>query len=602
MTTPENDDVISPQQAVTLHGLFLARVRRTRDKIAYRYFDNRQSVWVDLSWGQMLEQVARWQAALAQEGLAKGDRVALMLRNCPQWVMFDQAAMSLGLVVVPLYTVDRAENIAYIVNDAQVKVVLFETAEQWQELSGVVGQMGCVQRFVSLDDFKSQEARLVPAAKYLHAQSVELLPAVPCESDELASIIYTSGTTGKPKGVMLSHSNMLSNIYDGRATFAVFKSDLMLSFLPLSHTFERTCGYYMQVMTGATVAYARSIPLLSEDLQTIRPTLLISVPRIYERIYGAINTKLRDGSPLKRMLFKLAVDVGWSRFQHAQGRAGWKFSFLLWPLLQKLVAQKIMDRLGGRLRTAVTSGAALAPEISRMFIGLGLPVVQGYGLTETSPIVAGNKLDNNFPDSVGQAIRGVQVKVGEQSALLVKGPNVMMGYWNNPEATRAMIDADGWLNTGDTARISETGHIYITGRLKEIIVLSNGEKMPPADIEAAILHDPLIDQVMICGEARPYLVALAVLNPEVWPAVAAKVGVRSDMPESLTDSNVEAKVLRRIARNMSEFPGYANVHRVLLLREPWTIDNGLLTPTLKLKRAVVAQRFAAQIDELYKGH
>ena len=602
MGTPENDDVISPQQAVTLHGLFLERARRSQDKIAYRYFDNRQSVWVDLSWGQMFEQVARWQAALAQEGLVKGDRVALMLRNCPQWVMFDQAAMSLGLIVVPLYTVDRAENIAYIVNDSQVKVLLFETAEQWQELSGVVGQMGCVQRFVSLDDFKSKETRLVSAARYLHTQSVQLQPAVPCESNELASIIYTSGTTGKPKGVMLSHSNMLSNIYDGMATFAIYPDDLLLSFLPLSHTFERTCGYYMQVMTGATVAYARSIPLLAEDMLTIRPTLLISVPRIYERIYGAVNTKLREGSPLKRMLFNLAVHVGWARFQHQQGRGGWKPLFLLWPLLQKLVAQKILDRLGGRLRTAITSGAALAPEISRMFIGLGLPVVQGYGLTETSPIVAGNKLDKNFPDSVGQAIRGVQVRLGEQSALLVKGPNVMMGYWKNPEATKAMIDANGWLNTGDTAHISETGHIYITGRLKEIIVLSNGEKMPPADMEAAILHDPLIDQVMIYGEGRPYLVALAVLNPEVWPQVAAKVGVRSDMPESLTDSNVEAKVLRRIARNISGFPGYANVHRVLLLQEPWTIDNGMLTPTLKLKRAAVAQQFAAQIDELYKGH
>ncbi len=601
MNPAENDDVISPQQAVTLHGLFLERVRRSRDRIAYRYFDNRQSVWVDLSWGQMLEQVARWRAALAQEGLAKGDRVALMLRNCPQWVMFDQAAMSLGLIVVPLYTVDRAENIAYIVNDAQVKVVLFETAEQWQELSGVVGQMGCVRRFVALDDFRSSEERLASAGKYL-PQLPQLQPAVPCESGELASIIYTSGTTGKPKGVMLSHGNMLSNIYDGMATFAVLKDDLLLSFLPLSHTFERTCGYYMQVMTGATVAYARSIPQLAEDMLTIRPTLLISVPRIYERIYGAVNTKLREGSPLKRMLFKLAVDVGWSRFQHQQGRSGWKPSFLLWPLLQRLVAQKILNRLGGRLRTAITSGAALAPEISRMFIGLGLPVVQGYGLTETSPIVAGNKLDNNFPDSVGQAIRGVQVKIGEQSALLVKGPNVMMGYWNNPEATKAMIDAQGWLNTGDTARISETGHIYITGRLKEIIVLSNGEKMPPADMEAAIMHDPLIDQVMVYGEGKPYLVALAVLNPAVWPQIAAKVGVRHDMPESLTDSNVEAKVLRRIARNISSFPGYAKVHRVLLLEEPWTVDNGMLTPTLKLKRAIVAQRFVAQIDELYKGH
>jgi len=602
MPIPRNDDVISPQQAVTLHGLFLERVRRTPDKIAYSYFDLLQSVWVDLSWEQMLEQVARWQAALSREGLVKGDRVAIMLRNCPQWVMFDQAAMSLGLIVVPLYTVDRAENIAYIVNDAQVKVLLFETAAQWQELSGVVGQMTCVQRFVAMDDFKSNETRLVSAARYLHEYLVPLQPAVPCETGELASIIYTSGTTGKPKGVMLSHGNMLSNIYDGMQTFAVLGDDLLLSFLPLSHTFERTCGYYMQVMTGARVAYARSIPLLAEDMLTIRPTLLISVPRIYERIHSAVNAKLREGSQLKRMLFNLAIHVGWQRFEYQQKRGGWKPLFLMWPLLQKLVAQKILDRMGGRLRTAITSGAALAPEISHMFVGLGLPVVQGYGMTETSPIVAGNKLDNNFPDSVGQAIRGVQVRIGDQSALLVKGPNVMMGYWKNPEATSAMIDANGWLNTGDTAHISETGHIYITGRLKEIIVLSNGEKMPPGDMEAAIMHDPLIDQVMIYGEGRPYLVALAVLNPEVWLSVAAKVGVRHDMPESLTDVNVEAKVLRRIARNIRGFPGYANVHRVLLLRDPWTIDNGLLTPTLKLKRATVAKQFAAEIDELYKGH
>jgi long-chain acyl-CoA synthetase len=539
---------------------------------------------------------------LLREGLAKGDRVALMLRNCPQWVMFDQAAMSLGLIVVPLYTVDRAENIAYIVNDSQVKVLLFETSEQWKELSGVVGQMGGVQRFVALDEFKSEESRLTSAARYLHLQLVELKPPVPCETGELASIIYTSGTTGKPKGVMLSHSNMLSNIYDGMATFAMLQDDILLSFLPLSHTFERTCGYYMQVMTGARVAYARSIPLLAEDMLTIRPTLLISVPRIYERIHAAVNAKLREGSPAKRLLFNLAVHVGWDRFLHEQGRGRWKFSFLLWPLLQKLVAQKILDRMGGRLRTAITSGAALAPEISHLFVGLGLPVVQGYGMTETSPIVAGNKLDNNFPDSVGQPLRGVQVKIGAQSALLVKGPNVMLGYWKNPEATSAILDADGWLNTGDTAHISETGHIYITGRLKEIIVLSNGEKMPPADMEAAILHDPLLDQVMICGEGKPYLVALAVLNAELWPHIAAKVGVRHDMPESLTDSNVEAKVLRRIARNISAFPGYAKVHRVLLLRDPWTIENGMLTPTLKLKRTAVSKQFALQIEELYKGH
>jgi long-chain acyl-CoA synthetase len=599
--TGTKEDVIDPQQAGTLHGLFLERVRRSPDKEAYRHFDATRNEWVSLSWKQMRAEVARWQAAMAREGLQKGDRVAIMLRNCPQWVMYDQAAMSLGLVVVPLYTVDRAENIAYIVNDSQCKVMLFETADQWKELSGVLGQMSCVQRFISLDKVPGDDARLKSAAEYLPA-SAELQPAPPCQSGELASIIYTSGTTGKPKGVMLSHNNMLSNAYDAMGTFLVRSDDLMLSFLPLSHTFERTCGYYLQVLTGATVAYARSIPLLSEDLQTIRPTILISVPRIYERINAAIKAKLDEGSALKRALFHLAVEVGWARFLRDQRRGGWKPSFLLWPVLNALVAKKILARFGGRLRTAVSGGAALPAEISHLIVGLGVPVVQGYGMTETSPIATGNSLDDNYPDSVGKPIRNVQVRLGPQSELQVKGPNVMMGYWNNPEATKAMIDPEGWLSTGDIAHISPTGHVYITGRLKEIIVLSNGEKIPPADMEAAILNDPLIDQVMIYGEGKPYLVALAVLNPEVWPQVAAKVGVRPDMPESLKDSNVEAKVLRRIARNISSFPGYAKVHRVLLLTAPWNIDNGLLTPKLSLKRNKVVEVFGKEIEELYKGH
>jgi len=597
----QTDYVITPQQAGTLHGLFLERVKRTPDAEAYRYFDTAHNTWLSFTWRQMAAEVARWQAALAGENLQKGERVALMLRNCPQWVMYDQAAMSLGLVTVPLYTVDRAENIAYIVNDSGAKVVLFETAEQWQELRAVRAQMPNVQRFVALDKITGDDARLVAAADYLPASAAAQAP-VPTRTDELASIIYTSGTTGKPKGVMLSHGNMLSNAADALGTFIVYPNDLLLSFLPLSHTFERTVGYYLSMMTGARVAYARSIPLLSEDLQTIQPTILVSVPRIYERVYAAISAKLDEGPALKKKLFGLAVNVGWDRFLHEQGRGGWKLSFLLWPLLNKLVAQKILDRLGGHMRTAVSGGAALAPEISRVFVGLGLQVVQGYGLTETSPIVTVNPIDQNFPDSVGKPIRNVQVKLGAQNALLVKGPNVMMGYWNNPEATRAMIDADGWLNTGDIARISDTGHVYITGRLKEIIVLANGEKIPPADMEAAILHDPLIDQCMIYGEGKPYLVALAVLNPAVWAEVAAKVGVMPDMPESLTDSNVEAKVLRRIARNISSFPGYAKVNRVRLLTEPWTIDNGMLTPKLSLRRNKVVEKFSAEIDSLYEGH
>jgi long-chain acyl-CoA synthetase len=594
--------LVKPEEAVTLHGLFLERVKRTPDTVAYRYFDARQEAWLALTWAQTLTQIARWQAALLREHLQPGDRVALMLRNCPQWVMFDQAALSLGLVVVPLYVVDRADNVAYIINDARVKVLLFENEEQWQELSGVREQMGNVQRMVSIDRLVDHgEPRLQCADDWLPAEAV-LQPERERNRNALATIMYTSGTTGKPKGVMLSHHNIVYNAWAGLLIFPVVGSaDTMLSFLPLSHTFERTVGYYISVMAGATVAYARSIPLLADDLKFIRPTVLVSVPRIYERIYNAIHAKLEEVSPLQHKLFTLAVETGWHRFEYRQGRIGWNPKLLLWPLLKPLVADKVLDRLGGRLRLSISGGAALPPKIARMFIALGLPLLQGYGMTETSPIVSANRVDDNHPASVGPPLPGIEVRLGEQDALLVKGPSNMLGYWNNPEATKAMIDEDGWLNTGDTARIDDFGRIYITGRIKEIIVMSNGEKIPPADMEFAIMRDHLFDQVMVYGEGRGALLVLAVVNPDNWAALAQQVGVRADMPESLRDARVEHEVLQRIAEQIREFPGYAKVRRTLLLTEPWSIENGMLTPTLKLKRPQVAARYANEIEQLYQG-
>jgi long-chain acyl-CoA synthetase len=596
-------DLITPEQAVTLHGLFLERVKRSPDNIAYRYFDTHSEAWLALTWAQASEQMARWQVALQGEGLTPGDRVALMLRNCPQWVMFEQAAMSLGLVVVPLYTVDRPDNVAYILNDAQVKVLLIETDEQWQSLRTVSDQLRGVQRFISLDRFATGgEARLKCADDWLPAQAKSGWERVR-DRDALATIIYTSGTTGKPKGVMLSHHNIVYNAYASLKTFkeGLDSSDTFLSFLPLSHTFERTAGYYMAMMSGAAVAYARSIPLLAEDLGIIRPTVLASVPRIYERIYNAIHAKLEEGPPLRHKLFTLTVEVGWDRFEYLQGRGAWTPKLLLWPLLKHLVADKVMARLGGRMRLSVSGGAALPPKVSRLFIALGLPLVQGYGMTETSPVVCVNHVEDNRPSTVGPPLEGIQVRIGAQNALLVKGPCNMLGYWNNPAATAAMIDKDGWLNTGDTASIGERGHVTITGRLKEIIVMSNGEKVPPADIEEAILRDRLFEQVMVYGEGRPTLVALAVVNPEQWQLFAQQAGVRADMPESLHDSRIEQQVLQRIAAQIKEFPGYANIRRVLLLTEPWSIDNGLLTPTLKLRRPQVEVRFANQINQLYEA-
>jgi long-chain acyl-CoA synthetase len=600
---PDNQDhIITPEQAVTLHGLFVERVKCTPDAIAYRYFDTNENTWLSMTWAQARDQTARWQAALMREGLAVGDRVGIMLRNCPQWVWFDQAALSLGLVVVPLYTEDRQDSVAYIINDAGVKVLLFENAEQWQALRSVCAQLSCLQRMISLDRVAGHdEIRLLCVEEWLPAHAVLVEERVR-ERDALATIMYTSGTTGRPKGVMLSHRNILFDAHAALQTCSVAGTDTMLSFLPLSHAFERTVGYYICVMAGVAVAYARSVQLLSEDLQIIRPTILVSVPRIFERVYGAISAKLEEASPLRRMLFALAVNVGWRRFEHEQGRAGWNMSLLLWPLLKRLVASKVMARLGGRLRLTLCGGAALRPEISRVFIALGLPILQGYGLTETSSIVCANRLNSNFPSGVGLPLPGVEVRINDQGALLVKGQNVMLGYWNNAEATRAMIDADGWLNSGDIASISDSGHITITGRLKEIIVMSNGEKISTADMEQAILRDRFFDLVMVYGEGRPYLVVLAVMNPASWAHLTQEVGVRADLPESLHDPRIEQQVLQRIADQIKEFPGYAKVRRVLLLTEPWSVNNGRLTPTLKVKRGSVVEHFATEIEQLYQGH
>jgi long-chain acyl-CoA synthetase len=530
-----------------------------------------------------------------------------MARNCPEWVMLDQAALGLGLVVVPLYTADRPENASYVLNDAGAKMLLVEDMPQWQMFSEVRGQLGGLLRVVTISPFAEDTNRADRAL--VRALPDWLPPPSPagevmhlCASDDLATIIYTSGTSGRPKGVMLSHFNILSNAHSCLQVIRVEQCDLLLSFLPLSHTFERTAGYYLPMMAGATVAHARSIQQLQEDLLTIRPTLLVSVPRIYERVHTGVRTKLEDGSSLERYLFDLAVDVGYSRFEHQQGRTPWHASHLLWPLLNILVARKVMDKLGGHLRMAMSGGAALPTEVSRMFIGLGLPILQGYGMTESSPVVCTNTFENNFPSSVGPPIPGVTVKLGKHNALLIHGPNVMMGYWHNPEATKAVLTNDGWLNSGDIAHIDEQGRVTITGRLKEIIVMSNGEKVPPVDMEAAILRDHLFQQIMLIGEGRSYLSALVVLNPRNWESLALQYNLDPSLEPMLNNPRAKEVVLERIAHQIRDFPGYAKVRRVVLLVSPWTVENDMLTPTLKLRRGKVLEHYKIEIEELYAGH
>lgn len=596
-------DIISHDLVQTLDGLFHERTRRTPDRPAYRHFDDHACEWREFTWREMEHEIARWQAAMSHAGLQPGDRVAIMLKNCPQWVMYDQAALGLGLVTVPLYVSDRPENVAHVLQDSGAKMILIDSATHWHPLREACSDLTVLERIVTLrtPPEGDSDERIRGVDEWLPDSSNSFIH-VTRDADTLATIVYTSGTTGKSKGVMLSHGNLLSNASAALGCFDVFPSDVFLSFLPLSHALERTGGYYVPVIAGATVAYARSVQQLQEDLALLRPTILITVPRIFERIQAGVQSKLDKDSKLVQRLFALAVDVGHHRFEHAQGRASWHPKMLLWPLLKPAVADKLTSRLGGRLRLALAGGAALSPHNARTFIGLGVPIIQGYGLSETSPVISVNSLQDNLPSSVGKALSNLEVRLGQHDALEVRGPSVMKGYWNNPSATKDILSDDGWLNTGDVVRIDAQGHITITGRIKEIIVLSNGEKMPPSDMEAAILKDPLFEQVMVVGEGKAYLGLMAVVNRERWTAAMQERGLSTEWPLSLHAPQAKAYALQRVTQQIQSFPGYARIRRIALLNEAWSIENGLLTPTLKVKRAKVLERFKKDFDDLYDGY
>jgi len=597
----QQKDYIDESAATDLYGLFCERVKRSPDKTAYRYFDKISVQWESCTWSDMANEVSRWQQAMAKEGYQTGDKVAVMLRNSREWVMFDQAALSLGLVVVPLFVEDRPENVAYIMENSGAKFLLLEDNIHWKRMCSVLQTLKGVTRILTLEEITNSpvaDDRLISAGEWLPEKPGELLN-VTIEPDTLATIVYTSGTTGKPKGVMLTHRNIMFDAQHGLMCIDVYPDDTMLSFLPLSHMLERAAGYYISIVAGCTVAYARSVQDLAEDLLTIKPTVMVSVPRIYERVYNKIYEQLALKPPLAQKLFRKAVATGWASFEHKQGRAGWSPSLLLNPLLHKLVGSKVMAKLGGRLRFAICGGAALGEDVAKTFIGLGLNLTQGYGLTEHAPVIAVNRIDDNDPASVGEPLPGVEVRISKEGELQVRSPAVMPGYWKNEEATKELIDADGWLATGDKVAIRNK-KVYITGRIKEIIVMSNGEKVPPADIEMAIMMDPLFEQVMLHGEGKAFLCLLATLNPEVWREVASHNDMPTELNDAIDNDKFDKLILNRIAAKITEFPAYAKVRRVVTCRDPWTIDEGLMTPTLKIRRKQILEKYADQVDALYK--
>lgn len=599
-------DTIPFRQVATLPGLFEERCARRPGDQAYLQFDAADGAWHVYTWEAMHGMVRRWRAALAREQLAVGERVAVMLPNCVEWICFDMAAQSLGLVVVPIHPDENPEYAAYQLADSGARLLLLEAGRDGPALAPWAGRLPQLRRTLCLRGGPGgHDSALTPVERWLEAAAAdEVAPPADADADALATIVYTSGTTGRPKGVMLSQRNILSNVEAVLQRVAGYREDVYLSFLPLSHMFERTVGCYLPMAAGSTVAFARSLQSLPQDLLAVRPTVLVSVPHLYERLHAGLQRELRDRGSVARALFAWAEEIGWRRFEAAQrrGRAPGALARLLWPLLKHLAADRLLARLGGRLRIAVIGGAPVSPRVAHCLIGLGLPLLPGYGLTEAAPIVTANAPEDNAPESVGRALPGVELRLGAEGELLVRGPNVMRGYWNAPAQTREALDGQGWLHTGDVARIDPGGYVHIVGRLKEILVTSSGEKVPPADLEREITGDPLFEQAMVVGEGRPYLAVLAVLNREAWQALAGQLGVPCDTPAALQRSDVRRALLRHVDARLRGFPACAQVRALRATLEPWTQANGLLTTTLKIRRAPLAQRFAAELEELYAGH
>ena len=601
----------------TLPQLLAYRVAHTPDAQAYRAFDPATHDWVHLTWKQAAQRVAQWAQAMVATQLPTAARVAILLPNGLNAMCADQSTLATGCVPVPLHAIDNPGSIAYILADCEASMLIVGQAEHWENIRAIGTEFPALRAVVIVDEDGADSACAAstdgPAvgtlAQWLASapRAAELPAPTPPGPEDLAALVYTSGTTGKPKGVMLTHRNVVSDVKAVLQRIVPTVDDVFLSFLPLSHTFERTGGYYLPIAAGSCVAYARSVPLLAEDLKTVRPTVLVSVPRIYERVHAKLLEKLSP-TPWKMQLYEAAQNKGWARFCVAQGlpapqaddnkAAGW-MAALPWPLLQALVAKPLLAQFGGRVRVAVSGGAPLSPTIAKCFLGLGLHLVQGYGMTETAPVVSANSPDDNDPACVGRALPGVEVRIGDNRELQVRGPIVMKGYWNRPEDTAKILSADGWLGTGDQAEIIN-GRIYIRGRIKEIIVTSTGEKVPPGDLELAVLADPALEQAFVVGENRPFIACVAVIKPDEWQRLAADLGLNPQEATSLHHPSVQRAVLARIEKNTASFPRYAVPRAVHLTLEPWTIENTFMTPTLKLKRNNLMLHFAQAIEGMYQ--
>ncbi|MBR5459020.1 MAG: long-chain fatty acid--CoA ligase [Burkholderiaceae bacterium] len=594
----------------TLPELLVNAVANFGDKEGYRYFDHQQSQWVSVTWKEFHARVMRWRKAFAAMGLQRGDRVSMLLVNSLDALTFDQAALANALVPVPLHSIDTPDSSAYILSDSGSKFLVTTTRARWNAIAATTSSdISAIQQVVFTTE---EEEGMTGNIPYCSAESwlekaadfpEENLPAGPVETD-LAAIIYTSGTTGRPKGVMLTHKAIMSNVLDTHDRYPLLADDVTLSYLPLSHSFERTATYYNSIICGTTLVFSRGVMSLLDDFRDARPTKMCSVPRVFEQFFTKLQVQIAKSDEEEKRIAQGVLAAGWRQFARrndipvegdfteAEDQAFLDEHF-------EAVARPILDMFGGRLERVIIGGAALNYSVAKFFCALGINTTQGYGLTEYCPIISISHCEGNHPETVGLPIRNCEVRAGENDELQVRGPSVMSGYWNKPKETAETFTADGWLKTGDQVDLSDGGRVRIKGRIKEIVVTSTGEKISPVDLEFAIQEDHIFDQVMIVGEARPYITALVVVNDTLFTQLCEEIGVDPKADDHNNNRDLRARLVKRIRHAAKHFPQYGVPRNIYILREHWTPENGLLTPTMKMRRRQILERFANEVESLY---
>ena len=597
-----------PTPPGTLNSLFFEAIDR---------FDKPDALMVKvggayrpISHKTLVERVRRAALGLRALGVRRGDRVAILGENRPEWAIADFACLTIGVTDVPVYPTLPAEQITYILRDSGSVAIFVSNAEQAAKIAKIRGELPALKHVIGFEQGRLEGSDMTmaeleargAASETPEATAAWRREALEVKPDDIATIIYTSGTTGDPKGVMLTHDNIFSNVSSARTVIPFTGTDVALSFLPLSHIFERMAGHYLMFSTGTTIAYAESVDTVPINMQEVRPTLVASVPRLYEKMYARVLENALAGSAVKKRIFFWARKVAdrWADEKLA-GREPKGLLAMQYRIAQKLVFSKLKARTGGRLRYFVSGGAPLAPEINKFFYAAGLVILEGYGLTETSPVIGVNTPEHFRIGTIGKMIPGVEVKIAEDGEILTRGPHVMKGYYNKPDATREVMDDDGWFHTGDIGTL-EDGYLKITDRKKDIIVTANGKNIAPQPIENQVKTNKYVSQAVMIGDTRKFPVMLIVPNFEQLEKWAKQRDlIWTSRAQLLSMPTVRAKMEKEVLDQLSGLASFETPKKIALIEEDFSIERGELTPTLKVKRRVVDKHYRNVIDTLYAG-